>query len=50
LSSSTVAWGVVAHEIELVMAGLVCWVRGQFGRWQGENEPALPGVDRRELE
>ena len=42
--------GVVAHEVELVMAGLVGWVGGQFGGWEGENEPALPRVDRRELE
>src|SRR5439155_6136208 len=28
---------VVAHEVELVMADLVGWVRGQFGGWQGED-------------
>jgi hypothetical protein len=42
--------GVVAHEIELVMAGLVCWVRGQLSGWQREDEPAMSRIDRRELE
>ena len=41
---------VVAHEIELVTAGLVCRVGGQFGGWQTEDEPALAGIDRGELE
>jgi hypothetical protein len=25
-------------------------LRCQLGGWQGENEPALPGIDRQELE
>jgi hypothetical protein len=33
---------VVAHEIELVMTSLLRWVCCQFGRWQGEDEPAVP--------
>ena len=32
------------------MAGVVGGVRGQFGGWQGEDEPAVAGVDRREFE
>jgi hypothetical protein len=42
--------GVVAHEVELVMAGFVGRVRGQLGRRQGEDQPALSRINRRELE
>jgi len=40
---------VVAHEVELVMLAS-SGVHGQFGGWQGEDEPAVAGVDRREFE
>jgi hypothetical protein len=41
---------VIAHEVELVMAVVVGRMRGQFGGWQSEDEPAVAGVDRREFE
>jgi len=41
---------VIAHEIELVMAGVVGRVDGQLGGRESEDEPAVAGVDRRELE
>ena len=40
---------VVAHEVELVFGG-VGGVDGDFGRWEGEDEPAVAGVDVVEVE
>ena len=41
---------VVAHQVELVMAGLVGGVHGQLCGRQGDDGPAVAGVDRREFE
>jgi hypothetical protein len=41
---------VIAHEVELVMTRVVGGVSGHLGGRQGEDEPAVPGVGRRELE
>jgi hypothetical protein len=40
---------VVAHQVELV-AGFVAGVEGDLGRGQGEDQPAVAGVDGVEAE
>ena len=40
---------VVAHQVEVV-AGFVAGVEGDLGRGQGEDQPALAGVDGVETE
>jgi Lrp/AsnC family leucine-responsive transcriptional regulator len=41
---------LVAHEIELVMATVVCGVCGQFCRREGEDEPAVSCINPWKLE
>src|SRR5712692_4823752 len=41
---------VVAHEVELLMALLLGGVDAQLGGRQCEDEPAMPGINARELE
>jgi hypothetical protein len=35
---------VVAHQVQLVMAAVLCRVSGELGRGQGEDQPASSGV------
>ena len=40
---------IAAHEVELVVA-LFIRMHGDFGWWEGEDEPSVAGVDGGELE
>ncbi len=41
---------VVAHQVQLMVAGPVGRVHGQLGGWQREDEPAGAGVHRRQVQ
>lgn len=41
---------VVTHQVELMVITAIRRVSGQFGGGQREDEPAVSGIDRRELE
>jgi hypothetical protein len=39
---------VIAHQVQLVAASPVGRVNGELGRGQGEDEPAVPRIHRRQ--